>query len=199
MEDAPEARASGFCAFTKGGRVPPFYKCCGECYATRWLNEVRQAAIGRWIEVRDRLLGEDQIELVAWLCCGRAETTGERMSWLLDVQDEEEEMPIRPELKPLYPDNWAKISAQIRFERAKGRCERCGHAHGTRRADTGKIEYLTTAHLDHDPTNNDVTNLAALCQTWHNRNDGKNRAANRKHNAHRDAGQLRMEYGQEDE
>ena len=53
-----------------------------------------------------------------------------------------------------------------------------------------KRALLTVAHLDHDPGNNAEDNLAALCQACHNRFDGPKRAANRKHNAHRDAGQL---------
>ena len=38
---------------------------------------------------------------------------------------------------------------------------------------------LTVAHLDHDTTNNDYSNLRALCQRCHNRYDRKNRNANR--------------------
>jgi 5-methylcytosine-specific restriction endonuclease McrA len=33
-------------------------------------------------------------------------------------------MPIRPDLKPLYPKNWSEIRAKI-LERANHRCERC--------------------------------------------------------------------------
>lgn len=39
---------------------------------------------------------------------------------------------------------------------------------------------LTIAHLDHDPTNNDPSNMAALCQLHHNRHDAKHRAATRR-------------------
>lgn len=39
-------------------------------------------------------------------------------------------MPIRPELKALYPLNWPQLSQRVRFERAKGYCERCGRPHG---------------------------------------------------------------------
>lgn len=35
-------------------------------------------------------------------------------------------MPIRPENKNRYPKNWAEISHRIRFDRAKGKCEKCG-------------------------------------------------------------------------
>lgn len=38
---------------------------------------------------------------------------------------------------------------------------------------------LTVAHLDHDPTNNDLGNLRALCQRCHNRHDVEHRKANR--------------------
>jgi len=39
-------------------------------------------------------------------------------------------MPIRRELKPLYPPDWDQISHYIRFVRAAGRCECCGRPHG---------------------------------------------------------------------
>ena len=39
-------------------------------------------------------------------------------------------MPIRKELRGFYPIDWSELSAVIRFERAKGRCEGCGRPHG---------------------------------------------------------------------
>jgi hypothetical protein len=38
-------------------------------------------------------------------------------------------MPIRPELRPLYPPHWRELSSHVRFERAEGRCQRCGRPH----------------------------------------------------------------------
>jgi 5-methylcytosine-specific restriction endonuclease McrA len=38
---------------------------------------------------------------------------------------------------------------------------------------------LTIAHLDHDITNNDHSNLMALCQRCHNRHDAQYRKGNR--------------------
>ena len=38
-------------------------------------------------------------------------------------------MPIRPELRPLYPPHWRELSSRVRFERAEGRCQRCGRPH----------------------------------------------------------------------
>ena len=108
-------------------------------------------------------------------------------------------MPIRPEYKWFYPIDWPQLSAVIRFERAKGRCERCGRPHGREvqhlgdgrwwdedewtwrnacgrrlaRRVGGDIAVRTTmvvlaaAHLDHDPTNNRLRNLKALCQRCH--------------------------------
>ncbi len=38
-------------------------------------------------------------------------------------------MPIRPELKPFYPPRWRELSRCVRFERAGGKCERCGRPH----------------------------------------------------------------------
>lgn len=39
-------------------------------------------------------------------------------------------MPIRRELRYFYPIDWKELSAQIRFVRAGGCCERCGRPHG---------------------------------------------------------------------
>jgi hypothetical protein len=39
-------------------------------------------------------------------------------------------MPIRPELRVLYPANWPDLSREIRFERAGGKCQSCGRPHG---------------------------------------------------------------------
>lgn len=113
-------------------------------------------------------------------------------------------MPIRADLKALYPDNWPEISHRIRFVRADGRCETCTRPHGNRLRclpdgrwrrhgsaawfdgvgkpcavpsveDLERIRdtyvVLTTAHLDHDPSNNHESNLAALCQRCHLRHD----------------------------
>ncbi len=39
-------------------------------------------------------------------------------------------MPIRPDLRPLYPPNWKSLSRHVRFERAAGRCQTCARPHG---------------------------------------------------------------------
>lgn len=39
-------------------------------------------------------------------------------------------MPIRREYRWLYPIDWPQLTDVIRFERAGGRCERCGRPHG---------------------------------------------------------------------
>lgn len=40
-------------------------------------------------------------------------------------------MPIRRELRRLYPPHWPELSQRVRFERAGGRCQCCGRPHGT--------------------------------------------------------------------
>lgn len=83
-----------------------------------------------------------------------------------------------------YPDNWEEISAWVRFERARGRCEGspaypdCQAVHGEPHPVTGSIVVLTTAHLDHDPLNNDLSNLRAMCQRCHLTYDAKHHAIN---------------------
>ncbi len=41
-------------------------------------------------------------------------------------------MPINPDLRHLYPPDWRALANWIKFERAGGRCERCGRPHGVR-------------------------------------------------------------------
>jgi hypothetical protein len=38
-------------------------------------------------------------------------------------------MPIRPELRALYPPHWRELSRRVRFERAGGKCQGCGRPH----------------------------------------------------------------------
>ncbi|MCB9759716.1 MAG: hypothetical protein H6739_07725 [Alphaproteobacteria bacterium] len=86
-----------------------------------------------------------------------------------------------------YPADWWKLSAEIRFGRAEGRCEcdgLCGDVHPDGRCDQregapatwpdatpGVVVMLTTAHLDHRPAHCEPDNLRALCQRCHLRHD----------------------------
>jgi 5-methylcytosine-specific restriction endonuclease McrA len=109
-------------------------------------------------------------------------------------------MPIRPENKDRYPVNWKEIRAAV-LKRAGNRCERCqvkNYAVGwrdrggdffpwssynvrTRFVEKKSIKIvLTIAHLDHQPENNDMANLAALCQRCHNRHDIAHRVRGRR-------------------
>ena len=38
-------------------------------------------------------------------------------------------MPIRPDQRWFYPIDWLQLSAEIRFRRARSRCERCRRPH----------------------------------------------------------------------
>lgn len=101
-------------------------------------------------------------------------------------------MPIRPENKDRYPENWPEISKAIK-ERAGGQCEclgecgrrthdgsRCPNVHGQPAYGTGSTVVLTTAHLDHQPEHCDPANLRALCQACHNSYDAPHRAETRR-------------------
>lgn len=85
-------------------------------------------------------------------------------------------MPIN---RALYPLDWHFISHQICVHRAGGQCEYVDH--NGRRCEardwedhpvTGAVVLLSCAHLDHNPQNNDPSNLMALCQLHHNLIDG---------------------------
>ena len=83
-----------------------------------------------------------------------------------------------------YPDNWEELSRQIRFERAGGRCEgspvypECRAENGHPHPVTGSVVVLTVAHLDHNETNNDPSNLRAMCQRCHLTHDARQHAIN---------------------
>jgi hypothetical protein len=52
----------------------------------------------------------------------------------------------------------------------------CGARQGGENPETGSVVILTVHHLDEDKTNNDLKNLAPLCQACHlacHRGDGK--------------------------
>ena len=90
-------------------------------------------------------------------------------------------MPISKENKHLYPDNWPEIRARI-LARAKNQCEKCGVVNHSEVARGPKcVEVvLTIAHLDHNPTHNEDSNLRAYCQQCHNRHDAQHRAETRR-------------------
>jgi len=43
-------------------------------------------------------------------------------------------MPIRRELRDLYPAHWSALSRRVRFERPGGVCQGCGLPHGSTRS-----------------------------------------------------------------
>lgn len=92
-------------------------------------------------------------------------------------------MPIRPEMRALYPPDWALRSKLIRFVRADNRCEWCGARNYQPHPITGSRVVLTVAHIDHHPPNCSADNLAALCQRCHIRYDAPIKAHGRRERA----------------
>jgi len=109
-----------------------------------------------------------------------------------------------PLVRSRYPADWEEISKRVR-EEAGQKCEQCGvrnKAVGYRDPVTkefrecageseranlkaeygGRIRFftivLTCAHLDHDTTNNERSNLKAWCQRCHLTYDAKHHAKN---------------------
>jgi hypothetical protein len=70
-------------------------------------------------------------------------------------------MPVKKYSKEFY------AARPLVLERAQNRCEDCGLENGTMRQDTGGRVRLGVHHLDHNPKNNDMDNLRALCEPCH--------------------------------
>lgn len=87
-------------------------------------------------------------------------------------------MPIKPENKSRYPENWKEIRQRI-LKRANNRCEFCGIENYIIRENGSKV-VLTIAHLDHTPENCTDDNLRALCQKCHNSYDREHRNETRR-------------------
>ncbi|WP_186163118.1 hypothetical protein [Burkholderia gladioli] len=94
-------------------------------------------------------------------------------------------MPIRPENRARYPADWKAIVAKVR-ERSGNRCEgspdfpECRAENGQPHPLTGSRVVLTTAHLDHQPENCDLSNLRHWCQRCHLNYDKEHHAATRR-------------------
>ena len=98
-------------------------------------------------------------------------------------------MPISADKMKLYPGGsthskeWKSIRSRI-LDRARHCCEGTPH-HPDCEAEnyqphpeTGSKVILTIAHMDWDETNNEDTNLRALCQRCHNKWDAPERRKN---------------------
>lgn len=111
---------------------------------------------------------------------------------------------MSPMKRELYPPNWKDLRAQVQ-ERAGNKCEKCGvanHAVGARDRkgewhDQTDIDHLnsdmgyylfgeypkiirivcTTAHIDHNLANNELSNLAFWCQRCHLAHDKQQHVA----------------------
>jgi hypothetical protein len=125
-------------------------------------------------------------------------------------------MPIN--YRDYHPD-WKAISLRIRKIRAQDKCEWCGRENGlyyitnpSGKEDpwsgTDQKDYadickangdhvvrivLTVAHLDRDKTNNDDSNLAALCQRCHLNHDRHQHAENRRNGRNWKRNQTKLE------
>lgn len=81
-------------------------------------------------------------------------------------------MPIRPDQKERYPEDWPAISRRIRDE-AGNSCvgspayPDCRAENGKPHPVTGSIVVLTVAHLNHTPEDCRDENLRCWCQRCH--------------------------------
>lgn len=97
-----------------------------------------------------------------------------------------------------YPVDWDAIRARL-LTRAGHRCEgspaypECRAANYEPHPVTGSKVVLTTAHLNHDVSDNRDSNLSCLCQRCHLTHDAKHHATNARRTREARAGQKTME------
>jgi len=90
-------------------------------------------------------------------------------------------MPIRPENRGRYPQEWKQIVERVR-DRSGNACEgspafpNCRAANAQPHPVTGSRVVLTTGHLDHTPENCNLANLRHWCQRCHLVYDAKHHA-----------------------
>ena len=92
-------------------------------------------------------------------------------------------MPILPQHRARYPQNWQTDIRPAILRRAGNRCEgspaypECRAANHEPHPVTGSLVVLTVAHLDHTPEHSDPDNLRAWCQRCHLTYDAPHHAA----------------------
>jgi len=118
-------------------------------------------------------------------------------------------VPIRPENRDRYPEDWPQIAEGLKAGRAGWRCEcdgRCGRGHVGRCPErhakrsvltrSERLIVLTTAHLDHTPENCDPDNLLVMCAGCHlfyDRDHHDQSRVQREDRERREAGQLPLD------
>lgn len=111
-------------------------------------------------------------------------------------------MPIRTDLRKFYRTRaWRETSRRVRYERAKGCCERCGAREGEQHPITGSIVRLGTAHLNHVPAGRGQDhdeNLMALCQKCHLDHDRSDHLSKRHENYFRNRALRARRNGQQE-
>lgn len=107
-------------------------------------------------------------------------------------------MPIKPENKARYPDNWKSEVRPAILERADNRCEGspdypdCRAVNYEPHPVTGSKVVLTIAHLDHQPENCEPDNLKAWCQRCHLNYDKDHHAISRQDSKAKESGQISL-------
>ncbi len=66
-----------------------------------------------------------------------------------------------------YSEYGIEFIVKSRILRGYGRCALCGARQGGENPETGATVVLTVHHLDADKGNNEIKNLAPLCQACH--------------------------------
>lgn len=95
-------------------------------------------------------------------------------------------MPIRPEHRHHYKgEAWQRLRKRI-LRRSENTCEMCGVLNGQvymrfqRGVQREARVVLTIAHLNHNPADNRLSNLKALCQRCHLKHDEPHHAETRR-------------------
>lgn len=107
-------------------------------------------------------------------------------------------MPIHPDNKHRYPENWKSEIRPAILERAGNCCEGspkypdCRAENYWPHPETSSKVVLTIAHLDHIPENCEPENLRAWCQRCHLSYDAEHHAQSRKDRREKESGQQRL-------
>lgn len=147
-------------------------------YPSNWKTEIRPAVL-------KRAGGSDEDPRINAFCeeCGKC-------NWSIVFYEPEDDSVNYHWFDGIYDVPGWHVDFPESYSSSRALCDEINNSgsYESKRS----VVVLTISHTDHDITNNDMSNLKALCQRCHLRHDAPYHAMNRRINKAKKVGQLMM-------